>query len=152
MHIGKYLWTQKSEDVCNTLTETVFLHPLTIYRFLLLLDSRAGWHAMRKVHAHMPAPQAAPGWDSELAEAEIISSCTAQPSLPYTHNTNNAVSVPQSDVTSQMWVTPARNAAFDFCYLGQSSLLCRGEQPPDEGRKDLTGDYISSANLQERLI
>lgn len=27
--------------------------------------------------------------DTELAEAEIISSCT-QPSLPYTHNTNNA--------------------------------------------------------------
>lgn len=75
---------------------------------------------------------------------------TAQSALHPQHQ--QCMSVPQSDVTSQMWVTPARHAGFDFCYLGQSSLLCSGEQPPDEGRKDLTGDYISSANLQERLI
>lgn len=35
---------------------------------------------------------------------------------------------------------------------GNQVSLAGGEQPPDGGRKDLTRDYISSANLQERLI
>lgn len=34
-----------------------------------------------------------------------------------------------------MWVRPARHADFDFCYLGQSSLPCRGGAAPWWGEK-----------------
>lgn len=100
----------------------------------------------RSAHACQLSHQALAA-DGELTEAEIIFLMyTDMPRVvcpTQTHNTNNIVSVLQSDVTWQIWVTAARHADFDFRYLGQSRLLCRGEQPPDGGRKDLTRDYIS---------
>lgn len=73
--------------MCNIPTETVFLHPLTIYRFLLFLDSIAGWCARRKVHAHMPAPTASSRpWtvNSPRQRSFFHVHSPAQPSLPYT--------------------------------------------------------------------
>lgn len=89
-----------------------------------------------------------PGSEEEQfpTHADMLST----PSPMQTSNSKHIVSVLQSDATCQMWVRPACCADHDFCYLGQSTLLCRGEQPPGGGRKDLSRDYISLANLQER--
>lgn len=87
----------------------------------------------RSVATRQP-PRRALASDGGLTEAETtFLMYTDMPSAVcpmQTSNTNNAVSVLQSDVTWQMWVTPARRADFDFCYLGQSSLLCRGGSSP----------------------